>query len=115
MVGEDYWRSRLDADPGILGTTFVLDGQAHTIVGVAPSSVRFTRSRGHYLNDVYVPIGQYDDPLFRQRGVSNGTMGVARLRDDVSVERARAAAAAGRHAAGAGNTPTRIAASASTS
>ena len=94
MVGEDYWRSRLDADPGILGATFVLDGRPHTIVGVAPSSVRFTRSRGHYLNDVYVPIGQYDDPLFRQRGVGNGTMGVARLRDDVSVERARAAAAA---------------------
>ncbi|HEY6508118.1 MAG TPA: ABC transporter permease, partial [Vicinamibacterales bacterium] len=35
MVGEDYWRSRLDADPAVLGTTFVLDGQPHTIVGVA--------------------------------------------------------------------------------
>ncbi len=92
MVGEDYWRSRLGADPGVVGNTFVLDGQAHTIVGVAPSSVRFTRSRGRFLNDVYVPIGQYDDPIFRRRGVSDGTMGVARLRDDVSLERARATA-----------------------
>ena len=93
IVGEDYWRVRLNADPGVIGNTVVLDGQAHTIVGVAPSSVRFSRFQGRYLNDIYVPIGRHDDPIFRRRGVSDGTVGLARLRDGVSLEQARTAAA----------------------
>jgi predicted permease len=93
MVGEDYWRARFGADPGVVGRQHVLNGRAHTVVGVVPSAVRFAGTADTFLNDVYVPLGQYDDPLYRIRGVNNGTIGLARLRPGVTVEEAQAAAA----------------------
>jgi predicted permease len=93
MVGENYWRARFDADPGIVGRELVLNGRAHTVVGVVPSVVRLAGTADITLNDVYVPLGQYDDPLYRIRGVNNGTIGLARLRRGVTLEAARAEAA----------------------
>ena len=92
MVGEHYWRTRLDADPRIVGRQLTLNGRAHTVVGVVPSTVRLAGTADMSLNDVYVPLGQYDDPLYRHRGVNNGTLGLARLRPGVTLADARAAA-----------------------
>jgi predicted permease len=92
MLGEDFWRTHFRADSTILGQSLILNGRAHTVVGIAPSILRLTRGDGSFLNDVYVPIGQYDDPLFRRRGVSNGTVGLGRLRNGVSLSAARTAA-----------------------
>jgi putative ABC transport system permease protein len=35
LVGEGAWRTRFGADPGILGRTLDLDGEPHTVIGVA--------------------------------------------------------------------------------
>ena len=40
--------------------------------------------------DVYVPIGQWNDPTFRDRKVAMGTQAVGRLRQSVSLQQARA-------------------------
>ena len=36
VIGESTWRRYFAADPNVLGQTIVLDGRAHTIVGVMP-------------------------------------------------------------------------------
>jgi putative ABC transport system permease protein len=46
VVGESLWRSRLAADPDIVGQTIEFDGDGrYTIIGVLPSSFRFPSER----------------------------------------------------------------------
>lgn len=37
VVSESFWRTRLGADPGVLGTKLMIHGRPHPIVGVAPA------------------------------------------------------------------------------
>jgi len=37
MVTESFWRRRMNADPNVTGRSIVLDGVAHTIVGILPN------------------------------------------------------------------------------
>jgi hypothetical protein len=39
VISDRLWRSQLDADPGVLGRTILLDGKTTTIVGVMPPRV----------------------------------------------------------------------------
>jgi predicted permease len=41
VLSDAVWRERFDADPGVLGRTVELGGEAHTIVGVMPAAFRF--------------------------------------------------------------------------
>ena len=41
LVREDFWRTRLDSDPAVLGREIELNGQRRRIVGVLPTSFRF--------------------------------------------------------------------------
>ncbi len=41
VVGFDLWRTAFGADPEIVGTSIMLDGEPHTLVGVMPASFRF--------------------------------------------------------------------------
>ena len=38
VLGEQYWQRRFNRDPNILGQTLTIDGQVHTVVGVAPAA-----------------------------------------------------------------------------
>ncbi len=40
LISEGLWQRRFAADPAIVGKTFPLDGQTHTIVGVVPKEAR---------------------------------------------------------------------------
>ena len=42
VLAHDFWRTRLDADPGVIGEPIVVNGVAMTIVGVAPAGFRGT-------------------------------------------------------------------------
>lgn len=39
VLSHDYWQSRLEGDPGVVGRTLVLSGRPHTVIGVAPPGV----------------------------------------------------------------------------
>ena len=64
MISERLWRTRFNADPGILGRPIVLNGDPHTIVGVMPAGMRFP-SR---LTDVWLPLGPVDRTLSADAG-----------------------------------------------
>ncbi len=60
--------------------------QSYTVVGVIPSSFTFY---GHD-RDVYTPIGQWNDPSFRDRRISVSAHVVGRLKPGVTLAQAKA-------------------------
>jgi len=54
VLSYDYWRTRFDADPTVVGQTLTVNGQPMTIVGVAPDG--FDGTTLGTFPDVYVPI-----------------------------------------------------------
>jgi predicted permease len=89
LVSAGLWKRKLDGSADVLGKTINLDGKAYTIVGVTPNNFNlFLRSAR--APDVYVPIGQWSNPLLPQRTAGLGIHGVARLKTGVTIEQANA-------------------------
>ncbi len=82
VISEGLWRRRYRASPNVLGSQAQIDGEAYTIVGVAPAG--FTEV---WRQDMWIPVGQVADPL--NRG-SNFLLSFGRLREGLSLESARA-------------------------
>lgn len=66
LIGESLWRRRFDADPKVVGAPITLDDEPYTVIGVIPSHVGVGVIPRLY-NDVFVPLGQNDDPVFWSR------------------------------------------------
>jgi predicted permease len=89
LVSEELWRQKLNSSSEALGTTLSLDGMGYTVVGVIPAS--FDLSLGSFRNiDVYLPVGQWSNPLLSKRGAGLGFHGIGRLKPGVTIEQARA-------------------------
>jgi predicted permease len=99
LIGTGFWKRKFGQSPDILSKAITLGGTSYTIIGVIPST--FNYSGGNFdLSDVYVPIGQWNQPLFRDRRVGMGMNAVGRLKPGVTFEQARADMdALGRHLA----------------
>jgi putative ABC transport system permease protein len=41
VIGDGLWKRRFGADPAVVGTSILVDGQAHVVVGVAPAGFTF--------------------------------------------------------------------------
>ncbi len=54
VVGYNYWKTRLGADPNVINQTMIINGQTMTIVGVAPEG--FDGTTLGVMPNVYVPI-----------------------------------------------------------
>src|SRR5712692_10138663 len=67
LLADGLWRRRFDSSPHVLGQHLMMNGTAYMIVGVVPG-----RSVLYKPADVFVPIGQWNDPTFRDRRVSMG-------------------------------------------
>ena len=50
VLSYNWWRTRFNLDPKVLGQTFMLDGTPTTVVGIMPS--RFTKLNA----DIYLPV-----------------------------------------------------------
>ena len=88
LLGERLWRRRFAADPLVVGRPVTLDGNPYTVIGVMPAHVGVGVIPRLY-NDVFLPIGQYDDQLFLSRNV-NAAGAIGRLRPDIGLAEARA-------------------------
>lgn len=91
ILGYGYWKSRFGGDPGVVGSTFVLNGHPFQVVGVAPETFRGPVNFADV--PLYVPLMMQPDlspgdNLLEARG-NNSMTTVARLRAGVTVERAR--------------------------
>jgi predicted permease len=88
LISADLWRRKFSSAAGILGKNITLDGKSYAVVGVVPASFHLIIP-GFHDGDVYVPIGQWSNPLLLKRGAGLGIHGIGRLKPGVTVERAR--------------------------
>jgi predicted permease len=93
VISDGLWKRKFGGSADVLGKNLTLDGRDFTIVGVVPADFNLPLSGSRTL-DVYVPIGQWSNPLLPQRGAGLGIHGIGRLAAGVTVEQARADLAA---------------------
>jgi putative ABC transport system permease protein len=85
VLGEQLWRRRFAGDRAILGDTLTIDGQAHTVIGIAPAV--FTEM---WRVDAWVPLALAVDQSTRG---NNFLLVVGRLKDGLTLAGAQPALA----------------------
>ena len=84
VLTSSFWRTRFGGNPGVLGRSITLNQNLYTVIGVVPSDdVVLQRV------SVIVPIGQWTEPLFWDRGVGMGMRVLGRLSPGVSPQQAQ--------------------------
>jgi predicted permease len=90
VLGYSYWQKRFGGDPSIVGKQALIDGDAVTIIGVAPASFHGT---GFFLDiDGYVPLNMMsakDAAKFWSDRSARSLVVMGRTRPGVSVGRAQ--------------------------
>jgi predicted permease len=90
LVSSSFWKRKLGSSPDILGRRIVLNGDGYTIIGVVPANFHLTLPNFRDDGEVYVSIGQWDYPDFRDRSHALGMKGIGRLKANVTLAQARA-------------------------
>jgi hypothetical protein len=86
LLSDGFWRRRFGGSLSILGQPITLNGADYTVVGILPRGFLFYGVD----RDVYVPIGQWTDPSFRDRRIDESAHVVARLAPGVTLAEAQA-------------------------
>src|SRR6478672_463603 len=93
MITEGMWQRKFGGRKDIIGQRMILDDVGRTIIGVVPSSFHLriqNFQRGGPLNEVYVPVGEYNEPKFYgERGSGWGLDAIGRLKPGVTLQQAR--------------------------
>ena len=86
MLSDGFWHSHFGAKPNIVGNSIDLNGTDYTVTGILPPGFSFYGIQ----RDIYIPIGQWDDPSFLDRRVDVSSHAVGRLKPGVTLAQARA-------------------------
>jgi predicted permease len=88
LIGAGFWARKFASRPEVLGKSLTLDGRDFTIIGVVPED--FDLSVGNFVaGDVYVPVGQWQNPALNYRFAGLGLHGIARLKPGVTIQQAQ--------------------------
>ena len=85
VISANLWQRKFGGAPDVLGKGLTLDDKSYTIVGVLPADFALFRR-----DDVYVPIGQWNNPALKLRGAALGLHGIGRLKPGVTIEQGEA-------------------------
>src|SRR4029077_14594789 len=81
IVSDDFWRQSMNGRTDVLGSTLVIDGSLHTVIGVMPRAFRHP-----YSASVWLPLALEPDNVAT---INNHYLyGVGRLRPGVTAPRA---------------------------
>jgi len=83
LLSHRHWRTRLDADPGVVGRSLTLGGEAYEVVGVLPRELRIRGGEP----DLLLPLAFGPEAATDRESSYLGAIG--RLRPGVSLEQAR--------------------------
>jgi predicted permease len=89
IISAGLWKRKFGASPDVLGKPLTLDGKDYTIVGVTPAAFDIFQ-RSVRITEVFVPIGQWNNPLLPRRGAGLGIHGIGRIKPGVTVDQATA-------------------------
>jgi predicted permease len=90
LISGGLWKRKFGSAPDAVGKSLTLNGTVYTVVGVIPADFHYTGNNFERSKDVYVPIGQWNDPTFRDRRTGMGMDAVGRLKPGVTFEQAKA-------------------------
>jgi predicted permease len=90
LISESLWKRKFDGSPDVIGKRINLSAKSYTIIGVIPDNFHYENNNFYKNGDVYLPIGIWDEPLFRDRRAGMGMDAVGRLKPGVTFEQARA-------------------------
>jgi predicted permease len=88
MITAGFWKRKFESARDVIGRSLTLDGKAYTVIGVVPAHFDLLgtmRSR-----ELYVPVGQWSNPILMNRAAGLGFHGIGRLKPGVTVAQARA-------------------------
>ncbi len=90
VISDGLWKRKFASAPDAVGKALNLNGTLYTIVGVLPAHFQFISGNGNFHDDaeVFTPIGQWNDPLFRDRHTGMGMDVVGRLKPGVTLQQA---------------------------
>ncbi len=89
LIGAELWRRKFSGAANVVGSSILLGDKDYTIVGVVPAGFDLML-RSTNRTEVYLPIGQWGNPLLDNRAAGLGFHGIGRLRKGVSLATARA-------------------------
>ena len=84
LISANLWRRKFGSASDILGRTVFLNGTAWTVIGVLATTPDLEPNL-----DLYVPIGQWSDPHFRDRRINFGMQVFAQLAPGATLAQAR--------------------------
>ena len=90
LISEGLWKRKFGGSPDVLGKPAELNGTVYTIVGVIPGNFHFRNNNFYEDKDLYVPIGQWKEPVFQDRRAAMGMDAVGRLKPGVTLGQAKA-------------------------
>ena len=67
VLSDEFWRSRLGADPSVVGKTLAIDGEPTTIIGITPRDFHIPHGFNVLRADVWMPIRFSPEALTRRR------------------------------------------------
>jgi predicted permease len=88
LLSAGLWARKFGSRPDVLGEPLTLNGRDYTIVGVLPQNFDLTINNFH-TSDLYVPIGQFQNPALKVRAAGLGIHGIARLKPGVTLAQAQ--------------------------
>lgn len=90
VISAGLWNRKFAVATDVIGKSIFLDGTDYTIIGVLPATFQLQLQNLSENNDVYVPVGQWTDPVFHDRSAGLGMKAIGRLKPGVTIEQARA-------------------------
>lgn len=81
VLTDEFWRQQFNADPEVLGKTFIVDSLPVTVIGVLPPGFRYFTSKARF----FVPLASNADDRKPERRHSNNMQLIARLAPDASL------------------------------
>ena len=87
VLSDGLWRRRFGADPAVIGTTVMVDGAAHVVLGVMPP--RFEFPVFNFKGEAWSAIKGTREGLARRAG-SPSMVAIARLKDGTTYRAAQA-------------------------
>lgn len=90
LLSQGLWKRKFGGSADAVGKSVSLNGTSYTIVGVIPGDFHYASGNFRFNTDIFVPIGQWDAPLFRDRRTGMGMDAVGRLAPGVTLAQAQA-------------------------
>jgi len=88
LISEGLWKRKFASSPDVIGTAITLNGTLYTIIGVIPSSFHYENDNFTADAELYLPLGQWNNSLFRDRRTAMGMDAVGRLKPGVTLAQA---------------------------